>query len=698
MATITFTDNNNPNPGLEDVLDQNGNIITANATTFELRNNNGGATNNFIFRFTGAGFTFDGSMQPTGGAITGGAILDSTGGDVVATLAGISNVALNFFWSALQNNGTLNALEFLLGGDFITPETNNYIGSNGNDHLTTFGLVHGVTSQDIETLDGGAGNDLLTFRSGRPTLIGGTGNDVFQMDAVSFIGAASPLAIHGSAGTGAGGGGETDTIEVRTGAVSLVDTAVTNIDAIRFADPPSGPVDKFVTIKHTQVGSAIPGTLAITGSAGDTDNAIVIVRDGTLAANINLSGWQFTNFSRSNQTIQVALENFLIPDPILADQVIGSSRIDNIFTGRGNDTIRGGLGADQLHGGSDNDHFNYNAGEAAHNELVDGGSGTDIIRIFGNNNFSGVDILDVERFQFLSAATLTFDRFLSGEEFTFIGNAAANRLNVVIDRADDVALDRLTFVGWSANDSVTVNGSARSDEVTGTRVNDTINGNAGRDFLSGEVGNDRLNGGAGIDILSAGAGNDIVNGGTGMDTIEGKSGNDTVDGGSEADSIDGGLGNDGLRGGNGSDFIDGGAGNDTIRGDAGHDRLEGGAGNDLLNGGFGNDTLEGGPGSDGFLFNAPLSAAANVDDIVGFAANDTIRLENAVFRGLAAGTLKPGAFNTGTAATQADDRIIYNRANGDLLFDFNGSLAGGGVKFAHLTGAPVLGAGDILVI
>ena len=92
MATITFTNNNNPNPGLEDVLDQNGDIITANATTFEIRNNNGGATNNFIFRFTSGDRASPSRLHaPTGGTITGGAILDSTGGDVVAILAGISN-------------------------------------------------------------------------------------------------------------------------------------------------------------------------------------------------------------------------------------------------------------------------------------------------------------------------------------------------------------------------------------------------------------------------------------------------------------------------------------------------------------------------------------------------------------------------------------------------------------------------------
>ena len=53
-----------------------------------------------------------------------------------------------------------------------------------------------------------------------------------------------------------------------------------------------------------------------------------------------------------------------------------------------------------------------------------------------------------------------------------------------------------------------------------------------------------------------------------------------------------------------------------------------------------------------------------------------IHLDNAVFTGLAAGALAAGAFNTGAAASQADDRIIYNAATGALLFDADGSGAG----------------------
>ena len=133
-------------------------------------------------------------------------------------------------------------------------------------------------------------------------------------------------------------------------------------------------------------------------------------------------------------------------------------------------------------------------------------------------------------------------------------------------------------------------------------------------------------------------------------------------------------------------------------GNAGDNWLAGVSGNDVLDGGLGADQLQGGAGLDVFAFTTALGAG-NVDAISGFSvADDTIQLENAVFTGLAAGALAAGAFNTGAAATQADDRIIYNSATGALLFDADGGGAGAAVQFATLAGGLALTSADFLVI
>ena len=124
----------------------------------------------------------------------------------------------------------------------------------------------------------------------------------------------------------------------------------------------------------------------------------------------------------------------------------------------------------------------------------------------------------------------------------------------------------------------------------------------------------------------------------------------------------------------------------VVTGNAGVNTLKGGSGNDTLAGMGGNDKLTGG-GNDFFLFNTAPNASSNMDTILDFnVAQDTIRLENAIFTALTAGPLAPGAFNKGAAATQADDRIVYNSANGALIYDSNGNASGGAVQFAQARG------------
>lgn len=82
------------------------------------------------------------------------------------------------------------------------------------------------------------------------------------------------------------------------------------------------------------------------------------------------------------------------------------------------------------------------------------------------------------------------------------------------------------------------------------------------------------------DLLRAGAGQDRAYGGGGGDTMLGGTGGDTLLGMAGADR---------LYGEDGADSLSGGAANDTLLGGAGQDTLDGGNGADLLNGGMGDD-------------------------------------------------------------------------------------------------------------
>jgi hypothetical protein len=77
MATIAFTNNNDPNPALEDVLGQGGTVAAHLPSTFAIQVT-GGTLDRFIFRFTSAtsSFTYSGTT-PTGGTITSADVFDA---------------------------------------------------------------------------------------------------------------------------------------------------------------------------------------------------------------------------------------------------------------------------------------------------------------------------------------------------------------------------------------------------------------------------------------------------------------------------------------------------------------------------------------------------------------------------------------------------------------------------------------------
>ncbi|WP_202307509.1 beta strand repeat-containing protein [Mesorhizobium sp. L-8-10] len=141
----------------------------------------------------------------------------------------------------------------------------------------------------------------------------------------------------------------------------------------------------------------------------------------------------------------------------------------------------------------------------------------------------------------------------------------------------------------------------------------------------------------------------------------------------------------------------------VITGNNAANRLEGGAGDDYLSGGLGKDVLVGGAGRDGFVFEAALNGANNVDTILDFdASNDGILLDNAVMAGLgtARGALDPTKYwaNETGLAHDADDRIILDVKTGKLFYDPNGSAAGGSTHFATISANLLLAPGHFLVV
>ncbi len=172
----------------------------------------------------------------------------------------------------------------------------------------------------------------------------------------------------------------------------------------------------------------------------------------------------------------------------------------------------------------------------------------------------------------------------------------------------------------------------------------------------------------------------------------------TYDGNTTTRAYAGGAGNNSLSGEGGkNDTLYGGAGNDILHGRSGNDSLHGGTGNDRLFGDEGRDKLTGNEGADQFRFDQKL-IKANVDTIADFdTSQDSIRLSKLYFKGAGTGQLDPDHFIIGTAANDANDRVIYNNNTGRLLFDADGSGNGAAKTFASVGLGTVINAEDFWI-
>jgi VCBS repeat-containing protein len=286
---------------------------------------------------------------------------------------------------------------------------------------------------------------------------------------------------------------------------------------------------------------------------------------------------------------------------ISADGGIGR---DTLYSGAGNDELRGGddndtlssgAGDDELRGGDDNDTLFGRTGldrlygeagdddlrleDATAGDVADGGEGTDTLQFTGS---SAGDVMDA-----------------SG------GGLVVNGVTI-----NPVGIERLALYGYDGDDSLT--GSVGRDHLDGGEGLDRLYGGAGDDdlILLGATAGDVANGGDGIDTLRFGlsgswwdsdvidaSGGDLVVNGVMINlvSIEGL----TLSAGSGDNSLIGSVGKDQLYGGEGSDWLYGGAGDDSVYGgDSGSDWLYGGAGDDSLYGSAGANFLDGGGGND----------------------------------------------------------------------------------------------------
>jgi Ca2+-binding RTX toxin-like protein len=639
---------------------------------------------------------------------------------------GDGNFARANLYNALQFNNDARSL------------IENAIGGSGNDAITGNAANNRLTGgAGADTLTGAVGNDILVGGDGSDRMIGGLGADTM---------------FGGGLKTGGGGGG--DGIALGSGVITFTTNPGNNFLATavdvtkQFSLASDALIGDSTSTPHVTINS-------IGNGANDFYKVVLLEAGSTITVDVDQNGvtnpitdtilYIFTEtgvaLASGDDSVTIDPGSSLRPggtdttDAFLSYKITtpGTYYIGVYRYNPATDTFDV-LPAGQryrMHVSVEGEPLASGAGSG---DLFEGGDGRDTVTYAAVTGGVGVGVdLALATAQTMSGAAKG-DVLLSIE--ALIGTRYADTL---IAAATGGALS----------------GGDGADKLTGRGGADTLNGGAGADTMTGGLGADvyvvdgagdrvveAANGGTDA-VLSAvthtlalnvekltltgaaainGTGNALAN------TMTGNAAANLLNGGAGADTMQGGLGNDRYVVDNAGDKVVEAAngGTDTVLSTVTHalalnvekliltgtaaangfgnalaNTISGNSGRNILDGGLGADTLTGGAGGDTFLFRSALSAA-NFDAVTDFSVvDDTIRLENSVFLGLADGALGASAFTKGTVnvASDAFDRIIYNSASGALFFDRDGSGATySAIRFAILDQNLALTAQDFLVV
>jgi Ca2+-binding RTX toxin-like protein len=529
-------------------------------------------------------------------------------------------------------------------------------------------------TDDALNVTGGSGNDTIKMAIGTiDTVNAGAGNDVIVAEDTDYL-------IDGGAGV--------DTVQfaAAVSATNLLDDDLANVEYVVITKGSSGTYDFSVQTESLQItGTKYADTIdggyradtIIGGEGADqlfgNEGADVLIADEA----DDIDGGAGDDTVRFAAAVTTTLddsdldnvENIVITNTGNASYDFSAQGAGapvenlNITGGSGNDTITGGQDADTLSGGAGNDML-----VAADNDaLIDGGTGTDTVRFTADvtTDLTNAELVNVERVEIASAGTYDFS----------------------------VQTEGLIVAGSSDIDLVT--GGSGNDSIDGGAANDSLTGGAGADTLLGGDDNDTLVGGDGVDSLLGGDGDDVlraqdtdakIDGGANVvvyvdgvlttgDRVEFATGVTAVNltdaklveiervfiTNTAAASYDFSAQTEALiiTGGAMADTITGSRDWDSIDGAAGNDVLSGGAGNDTLKGNTGNDTLTGGAGYDVYQVDS------GTDTITDLAAGETLTVSSGATAVVTGGLLD--LTQLALATSNSGTVIVTGTANADTI-------------------------------
>ncbi|MCA0404937.1 MAG: hypothetical protein LCH39_02135 [Proteobacteria bacterium] len=550
---------------------------------------------------------------------------DQTTGDVV-TVTGFANVDGSALATALNLTGSS-------GANVIT-------GGSGDD------TIDGASGADTINASGGA--DSVTYRGTETSIDGGSGVDTLVLAAAGGI-TAVDFSVAANADQTAGDGAAVSNFENLN--ATALSTALTVTGSANANTISTGSGNDTIrggggadVINAGAGNDSIDYWAAETSIAGGTGTNTLVMRAATtvdLGAADQTSG-DITNVTGIQNVDASALT------ALQSVQITGSSGVNTITGGAGNDTIDGFGGADVINGGAGADIVTWRGSETS----IDGGAGLDTLTLAVATGVTAInfsvaagadqttgDTVAVSNFENLNGAVLTAAVTVTGSsgdntittgsgndtinglggldvinagagndtvtynggETSIAGGTGTNSLilaavvNIDLSLADQTAGDLTTVTGFTnvnasaLNSSVTLYGSSAANTITGSSAADLIDSNGGADIIDA---------GAGDDTVMYRATEATINGGTGNNTLQLRVSGATVNLGN-ADQTSGDTANTtnfqnidaSLLTSAQTANMTGSAAVNTITGGQGNDTIDGGGGADIINGGSGNDTI-----------------------------------------------------------------------------------------------------------
>jgi Ca2+-binding RTX toxin-like protein len=368
-------------------------------------------------------------------------------------------------------------------------------GGDGNDTITVLAKTTEIASA---TINGDAGDDVLTGADTDDSLNGGDGNDrlIGAHGADGMSGGAGNDTLVWNNGDGSDtmdGGDGNDTAEVN-GSPTLGDVFTMAPDQgagqVKFQRTNLGQFTLHTTTEHFQVN----------GLGGDDS----LIADDGVGARTLLSA----DGGAGNDTLSGA------DGP---DLLLGGEGNDVLRGGSGDDRMVGDRGTDTMSGGAGDDTLVWNNGDGT--DVMNGDLGSDDIEVNGSPTAGDVFTVDPNgsRIKFARTNLVPFTLDIGSSE-TMHANGLAGDDTITVGNVADFSV---TAAGGSGND--TLSGGSSSETFLGGSGNDTITAGGGIDVVSGGDGDDQVNirdntadvatGGAGTDsVVADGADLDIVDG------------------------------------------------------------------------------------------------------------------------------------------------------------------------------------------